>query len=136
MINRAVNHADNYRPLTVDYRLRVVAEVGAADYVNVRVLLALQRVKAEVGEQTEAVGTVTLAHLDGGRRHTPDVSPELRLAHVPDRYRQQHHGYPAKDVAEDDHMLVAVEDIRRLAPIDYFAEDAIRPPFWSGSGAG
>ena len=109
---------------------RVLAQPGAAEDVDVPVLLGLHRVGAEVGEQAKAVRAVLLAHLNRHLADVAQVAPELLLRHVLSRHDEQHHRHPAQPVAEDDDLLVLVDDLRRRPLGDDLAEQAMVDHRW------
>ena len=104
--------------------LRVLPQERPADDMHVPVLLGLHRVVAEVREQPEPPRAVLLPHPHRELADAPHVLPQLRLRHVPLRHRQQHHRHPAQPVAEHHHLVVLVEDVRRLLARDDVAEHA------------
>jgi len=97
-----------------------------ADDVQVAVLLALHRVVAEVGEEPEAARAECLPQFDRPPPDAADILPEFGLGPVLLRHRQEHDRGPTEDVLDDDHVVVLVDDCRRLLPGHDVAEDAVR----------
>src|SRR3990170_6551259 len=56
-----------------------------------------------------------MAHPHGDLAQATHVLPQLGLRLVLAWHRQQHHRHPAQPVSEDDHLIVLVQDLRRLA---------------------
>ena len=76
--------------------------------------LGLQGVKAEVGQDAKAVGAVVASQLDrefADLREYGSVAPELALAHVAPRDKQQHDRHPLERIVEDDDIVVLVANV-------------------------
>ena len=111
-------------PLPAD----VESKARAAHDVEMAVGLRLEAVVAEVGEDTEAVGTVLLAHPDRQgpeSRQDRSVGPELDLGHVLFGHEEEHDRHPVEMVVENDEVVFLVSDPRGQTARNDLAESAV-----------
>ena len=96
--------------------------------------LTLVTVNAEVGDEAEAARALPLTDLGGDAAHLFDaVRPELGLGAMLSRHRQQHDRRPAEQVANDDDLIILIEDLGGLFARNDAAEHTVGGTFHGGS---
>ena len=88
--------------------------------------LALHRVVAEVRGKAEAPGAELLADFSGDAADVADVvRPEFGLAGVFFGHCEEHDWNPSKDILNDDHIVIFIDNIRGFFASNNPAKDAV-----------